>query len=170
MEPKAPIPLLDLKAQSAPLREAVDAAIRGIVDSQYFVLGHEVEGIEQEVVAYTGAAHAIGCASGTDALILSLAALGIGDGDRVLTSPFSFFSSASCAYKVGARPAFADIDPDTFNLDPESVRANLTDDVRALMPGVYSAHRAVTKNRRADRAADRSPPARSFLNHREVTE
>ena len=107
-----PVPLLDLRAQFAPLRDEIDSAIREIVEAQAFVLGPTVEKLEQEVARYVGAKHAVGCASGTDALILSLAAAGVGEGDEVLTSPFSFFSSASCAYKVGARPAFADIDSD----------------------------------------------------------
>jgi len=86
------------------------------------------------VARRVGSAHAVGCASGTDALILSLAALGVGPGDEVLTSPFSFFSSASCAYKVGARPSFADIDPSTVNLDPEKAEAAVGPRTRALLP------------------------------------
>jgi len=129
-----PVPLLDLRAQFAPLRELVYEAIRDVVERQAFILGEPVERLEAEVADYVGAPYAVGCASGTDALILALAALGIGPGDRVLTTPFSFFSTASCAYKVGARPAFADIDPDTFNLDPERVRDALTPDTRALLP------------------------------------
>ncbi len=129
-----PVPLLDLKAQFDGLREPVFEAIREVVESQGFVLGPRVEAFEQDVAAYTGATWAIGCASGTDALILALAALEIGEGDQVLTSPFSFFSTASCAYKVGARPAFADIDAESFNLDPESVEQAITERTRALMP------------------------------------
>jgi dTDP-4-amino-4,6-dideoxygalactose transaminase len=128
------VPLLDLKAQFAPLRDEITKRVRAIMDSQRFVLGPEVEALETEVAAYTGAAHAVGCASGTDALILSLAALDVGPGDEVLTSPFSFFSSASCAYKVGARPAFADIDPATFNLDPAKVEERITPRVKAILP------------------------------------
>lgn len=129
-----PVPLLDLQAQFAPLRDDVNRAIAEIVDSQRFILGEPVEKLEAEVAAYTGAAHAVGCASGTDALILALAGLGVGPGDTVLTSPFSFFSTASCAYKVGARPAFADIDEATFNLCPDSVEAALDDRVKAILP------------------------------------
>lgn len=128
------IPLLDLKAQYAPLRETVEQRVRAVMDSQMFILGETVERFEHECAAYTGAKHAVGCASGTDALILALAGLGIGPGDRVLTTPFSFFSTASCAYKVGARPAFADIDEETFNLDPQSAEAALELDVRAVIP------------------------------------
>jgi dTDP-4-amino-4,6-dideoxygalactose transaminase len=129
-----PVPLLDLKSQYAALRKEIDAAVLRVVESQSFILGPEVEAFERELAGYVGVEHAIACASGTDALILSLAACDVGPGDRVLTSPFSFFASASCAYKVGARPAFADIDPDTFNLDPARVEAALARDVRALIP------------------------------------
>lgn len=129
-----PVPLLDLRLQFSPLRDEIDEAIREIVEAQAFVLGPTVERLEQDVASYVGAKHAIGCASGTDALILSLAAAGIGEGDEVLTSPFTFFSSASSAYKVGARPAFADIDAKTFNLDPESVERSIGKRTRALMP------------------------------------
>jgi hypothetical protein len=125
---------LDLKAQYAPLREEITRAVTEVMEAQAFVLGPVVEELEREVAAHVGAGHAIGCASGTDALILSLAALGIGPGDEVLTSPFSFFSSASCASKVGARPAFADIDPESFNLDPGSVEAALRPATKALLP------------------------------------
>jgi dTDP-4-amino-4,6-dideoxygalactose transaminase len=128
------VPLLDLKAQFAPLREEINQAIQEVVEAQAFVLGPTVERLEKEVADYVGSDHAVGCASGTDALILSLAAAGVGEGDQVLTSPFSFFSSASCAYKVGARPAFADIDPNTFNLDPAAVEQSIGPKTRALLP------------------------------------
>lgn len=129
-----PVPLLDLKAQFAPLREQITAEVLAVIESQQFVLGAQVEEFENLLVDYTGAKHAIGCASGTDALILALAACGIGEGDEVLTTPFSFFSTASCAYKVGARPVFCDIDPITFNIDPDCVEDVWTPRVRALLP------------------------------------
>jgi dTDP-4-amino-4,6-dideoxygalactose transaminase len=128
------VPLLDLKAQFAPLRAQVNDAVQRVVESQRFILGPEVESLEQEVARYTGAEHAIGCASGTDALILSLAVLDLKSDDEVITTPFSFFSTASCAYRVGARPAFADIDPRTFNIDPERVEDAITERTRALLP------------------------------------
>jgi dTDP-4-amino-4,6-dideoxygalactose transaminase len=128
------VPLLDLKSQFAPLREEIDGALREVIEDQAFILGPTVEHFEREVAALVGVEHAIGCASGTDALILSLAALGIGSGDEILTSPFSFFSTASCAYRVGARPAFADIDPDTFNLDPAEAAAAIGTRTKALLP------------------------------------
>ena len=128
------VPLLDLKAQYAPLREPIDEALRRVIEAQRFILGPEVEAFEAEVARYAGVGHAIGCASGTDALILSLAALGIGSGDEVVTTPFSFFATASCAYKVGARPAFADIDPATFNLDPARLEEAIGPRTRAVLP------------------------------------
>ena len=129
-----PVPLLDLKAQFAPLRDQIAAEVLAVIESQQFVLGARVEEFEQALADYTGAAHAIGCASGTDALILALAACDIGHGDVVLTTPFSFFSTASCAYKVGARPLFCDIDPRTFNMDPARAEEAWAPNVRALLP------------------------------------
>lgn len=129
-----PVPLLDLKAQYEPLRSEIEPVLHRIVESQHFILGEEVEGLEREIAAYTGAAHAVGCASGTDALILALAALDIGAGDEVVTTPFSFFSTASCAYKVGARPRFADIEPGTFNIDPQKMEDAIGARTRALLP------------------------------------
>jgi dTDP-4-amino-4,6-dideoxygalactose transaminase len=129
-----PVPLLDLKAQFAPLRDRINEAVQRVIDSQYFILGPDVEALEKAVAEYTGALHAVGCASGTDALILSLAALDVGPGDEVLTTPFSFFSTASCAYKAGARPAFADIDPVTFNIDPARVEEAIGPGTKALLP------------------------------------
>jgi dTDP-4-amino-4,6-dideoxygalactose transaminase len=128
------VPLLDLKAQFAPLRDRINDAVRQVIDSQYFILGPEVEALENEVAEYTGARFAVGCASGTDALILSLAALDPGPGDEIVTTPFSFFSTASCAYRIGARPAFVDIDPMTYNLDPDRVEDAIGARTRALLP------------------------------------
>jgi len=128
------VPLLDLKAQYAPLRDDIDAAVRRVIEQQRFILGPEVEAFEAEVASYAGVGHAVGCASGTDALILALAALDVGAGDEVVTTPFSFFSTASCAYKVGGRPRFVDIDPRTFNLDPERLDEAIGPRTRALLP------------------------------------
>jgi len=129
-----PVPLLDLKPQFEPLREEIDCALREVIDSHAFILGPVVERFEADVASYTGATHAVGCASGTDALILALAALRIGPGDEVLTTPFSFFSTASCVYKVEARPRFVDIDPDTFNIDPARVEDAVGPRTRAILP------------------------------------
>ena len=127
------VPLLDLKAQHAAIREEIAAALAAVVDSQSFILGQVVARFEEEAARYLGGGHAVGCASGTDALILSLAALGIGPGDEVLTTPFSFFATASCAYKVGARPRFVDID-ETWNMDPGRLEAAATPRTRAILP------------------------------------
>jgi len=126
--------LLDLKLQYETIRDELDAAAAEVIRSQQFVLGPTVEAFEAAVAEYTGSPHAIGCASGTDALILAMAGVGVGEGDKVITTPFSFFSTASSAYKVGARPKFVDIDPLTFNIDPEQVAQALDGDVRALLP------------------------------------
>jgi dTDP-4-amino-4,6-dideoxygalactose transaminase len=129
-----PVPLLDLRPQLAQLRDEIYRAVHAVIESQSFILGSEVERFESEVASLLGIGHAIGCASGSDALILSLAALDVGERDEVLTSPFSFFASASCAVRVGARPVFVDILPGTFNLDPERVEAAVTARTRAILP------------------------------------
>lgn len=113
------VPLLDLQAQYRSIREEVREAVGRVLDSQRFILGPEVEALEAEVCARLGAKHAVGVCSGSDALVLSLMALGVGPGDVVLTTPFTFFATAGAISLVGARPAFVDIDPATFNLDPD---------------------------------------------------
>jgi dTDP-4-amino-4,6-dideoxygalactose transaminase len=128
------VPLLDLKPQLASLREEVYRVLHDVVESQHFILGPNVDAFEREVAAFTGARHAIGCASGTDALVLSLHALGVKGGDEVITSPFSFFASASCAVLLGARPVFVDIDPGTFNIDPAKIEAAITPRTKAIIP------------------------------------
>lgn len=112
------IPLLDLEAQHKPLREELLRAMARVVDSQHFIMGPEVKQLEKEIAAYTGVAYGIGCASGSDALYLALLAAGVGPGDEVLTTPFSFFATAGSISRTGAVPVFVDIRPDTFNIDP----------------------------------------------------
>lgn len=130
------VPLLDLRAQYDAIRAEVEEAVRRVFDSQQFILGPDVASLEQEISAYCGTRHAVGCGSGTDALLLALRALDIGPGDEVLTTPFTFFATAGAIANVGARPVFADIDPATFNLDPEQARAALErrPRIKALMP------------------------------------
>ncbi|MBV9507344.1 MAG: DegT/DnrJ/EryC1/StrS family aminotransferase [Acidobacteriia bacterium] len=111
------VPLLDLRAQHARIRDEVLAAIVRVVDAQKFILGEEVQRLEQELAPYCGAEYAVGCASGTDALTLALMALGIGPGDEVLTVPFTFFATAGTVARMGARPVFVDIEPATFQMD-----------------------------------------------------
>ncbi|MFV0442781.1 MAG: DegT/DnrJ/EryC1/StrS family aminotransferase [Planctomycetaceae bacterium] len=130
----APVPMIDLVEQHQAIRDDIHAAVLAVLDSQKFVLGEEVAALEQETAAYVDAKHAIGCASGTDALILALEALEIGPGDEVITTPFSFFATASCIERVGARPVFVDIDPVTYNLDPQAVAAAITPKTRAIIP------------------------------------
>ncbi len=120
--PMMKIPLLDLKAQFAEIRDEVMPLIDEVCASQQFILGDHVRALEAELAAYTGCAHGIGVSSGTDALLLALMALGIGPGDEVITSPFTFFATAGVIARVGARPIFCDIDAATFNLSPAAVR------------------------------------------------
>ncbi|MEZ5943997.1 MAG: DegT/DnrJ/EryC1/StrS family aminotransferase [Planctomycetaceae bacterium] len=129
-----PVPLIDLVEQHQLIRDDVMAAVEQVFDTQHFVLGDVVDQFEQEVAAYCDSRYAIGCASGTDALMLALRGLGIGPGDEVITTPYSFFATASSIARVGARPVFADIDPVTFNLCPQAVEAAITPRTRAIMP------------------------------------
>lgn len=122
------VPILDLKRQYQAIKPEVDAAIERVLVSGRFILGPEVETFEQEIAKYCGVNHAIGVASGTDALLLSLRALGIGPGDKVILPSFTFFATAGAVVNVGAEPVFADIDPKTFNLDPADVRRILVED------------------------------------------
>jgi dTDP-4-amino-4,6-dideoxygalactose transaminase len=130
----APVPLIDLVEQHESIRDDVLAAVERVFATQHFILGEEVASLEQEVATWCDARDAIGCASGTDALILALMALDIGPGDEVITTPFTFFATASSIERVGATPVFVDIDPHTFNLDPHAVAAAITSKTRAIMP------------------------------------
>jgi dTDP-4-amino-4,6-dideoxygalactose transaminase len=130
------VPLLDLKLQYAPLKKQMLAEIKAVADSQALILGPKTEQLEKAVAAYCGAGHAIGVASGTDAQLVLLMALGIGPGDKVLTTPYTFFSTASCIARLGATPVFVDIDPATYNLDPAKLAdaLNQTTNVKAIAP------------------------------------
>ena len=125
---------LDLKAQYATIREEVNSALARVMESQHFILGAEVEAFEKEVGAYIGARFGISCASGSDALILALLAAGIGPGDEVITSPFTFIATGGSIARTGATPVFVDIDAQTFNIDVNAVRAAVTSRTRAIMP------------------------------------
>jgi dTDP-4-amino-4,6-dideoxygalactose transaminase len=125
---------LDLKAQFAAIREEVMEAVARVMESQLFILGPEVRLLEEEIAAMLAARHAIGCASGTDALILSLLAAGVAPGDEVITTPFSFVATAGSIAWIGAKPVFADIDPETFNIDPSKIASAITPKTRAIMP------------------------------------
>jgi dTDP-4-amino-4,6-dideoxygalactose transaminase len=125
---------LDLKAQFATIRDEVMGAIARVMESQHFILGAEVRVLEDEVAALLGAKHAISCASGSDALILAMLAAGIGAGDEVITTPFTFVATAGSIARVGARPVFVDIEADTFNIDPNRIEAAITPRTRAILP------------------------------------
>lgn len=134
MKTTVTVPLLDLNAQYAPIREEILAAITRVCDSQRFILGTEVDALERELERSIGVAHAITMSSGTDAILAALMALGIGPGDEVITPTYSFFATAGCVARVGGTPVFVDIDPQTYNVDPESVRAAITPRTRAIIP------------------------------------
>lgn len=127
-------PFLDLKAQFASIRDEVMAAVSKVLESQQFILGSEVQCFEGEIAAKLGVKHAIGCASGTDALLLALMAAEIGPGDEVITTPFSFVATAGSIVQAGAKPVFVDIDPISFNIDPQKIEAAIRPKTRAILP------------------------------------
>lgn len=129
-----PVPLLDLKAQHATIRDQVVAAMMRVVDDQTFILGDPVEGLEHQVAELSNTRHAIGCANGTDAILLALRALGVGAGDEVITTPFTFFATAGAIHNVGAKPVFADIDAASFNLNADAAAAVKTSRSKAVIP------------------------------------
>lgn len=135
---QTPVPLLDLKRQYATIRDEVRSAIDRVCESQQLVLGDEVTALEREIFEYTGASETIACSSGTDALWLALAASGVGPGDSVITTPFTFFASASSILRCNARPVFVDVDPSTLNLDAAAVAQTLEKTpphkVKAVLP------------------------------------
>ena len=128
------VPLLDLKAQHATIRDEVVAAIMTIVDAQTFILGDPVASLERDVARLSNAKHAIGCANGTDAILLAMRALDIGRGDEVITTPFTFFATAGTIHNVGATPVFVDIEPRTFNIRPDAAAAARTSKSKAVIP------------------------------------
>ena len=129
-EPK----FLDLAAQNGPLQEQLIAAFQRVATSNRFIMGPEVESFEREVADYLGVEHAIGVSSGTDALLLALMSLGVGPGDEVITTPFTFIATAASVVRLGARPVFVDIDPVTFNIDASRIEEAITDRTRAVLP------------------------------------
>ncbi len=128
------IPLLDLKGQFASIRDEVLEAIHRVVESQYFILGPEVEALEREIADYSNCRFAVGLSSGTDALLAALMALNIRPGDEVLTTAYSFFATAGTVSRLGATPVFVDIDPATFNIEPSRIEARISDRTRAIIP------------------------------------
>jgi dTDP-4-amino-4,6-dideoxygalactose transaminase len=127
------VPLCDLSAQYRPLEGQIQEAVARVLASGQVILGPEVQALEREIAQYCGTGFAVGCGSGTDALLLALHALGIGPGDEVILPPFTFFATAGAVCRTGARPVFADIDPDTYNLDPHQVENKITARTRAVL-------------------------------------
>ncbi len=132
--PARRLPTLDLKRNYDRVRDEIRQAVDKVLESQHFILGPEVRAFEEEVARTLGVPHAIACASGTDALVLALMALKVGPGDEVITTPYSFFATASCITRVGARPVFVDIDPGTYNMDIGQVLESITPKTRAVIP------------------------------------
>lgn len=131
---KPAIAFFDLQAQHAAIRAEVLQAVESVLESQHFILGKQVEQFENEAAYYVGAPYAVGCASGTDALYLALCAQGIGPNDEVITTPFTFVATAGSIARTGAKPVFVDIDPDTFNIDPDLIEGAITERTRAILP------------------------------------
>jgi dTDP-4-amino-4,6-dideoxygalactose transaminase len=128
------VPMLNLPAQFKNIRDEVLSELHQVFETQYFVLGPRVKRLEEQMAALANMPHGIGVSSGTDALILSLLAVGVGPGDEVVTTPYSFFATASAIVRVGARPVFADVEEDSFNLDVKKAAAAVTSKTKALLP------------------------------------
>ena len=128
------VPLLDLRAQYQPIRKEIMAALESVCDEQAFILGARVADLEKDIQGYIGATHAVGVASGSDALLLALMAVGVGPGDEVVTVPYTFFATAGSISRLGARLVFVDIKPDTYNMDAARLEAALTSKTKAIMP------------------------------------
>jgi dTDP-4-amino-4,6-dideoxygalactose transaminase len=128
------IPFLDLKAQYLTVKEKIESAIEEVLEAQQFILGPKVEEFEHNIVTYSGTKYAVGVSSGTDALLISLMALDINPGDEIITSPFTFFATAGSIARLGAKPVFVDIDPITYNIDPEKIENAITNKTKAIIP------------------------------------
>ncbi|GIT29017.1 MAG: hypothetical protein Ct9H300mP1_10630 [Planctomycetaceae bacterium] len=137
-----PVPFIDLSAQHEPIADELLEAVTRVLDSGQFVLGEEVATLETEIASFCDSRHAVSCASGTDALVLSLMALDIGPGDEVITSPFTFFATAGAIHRVGATPVFVDIESDGFNICPEAAAAAINEKTRAIIPVHLFGHTA----------------------------
>ncbi|MFC1538111.1 DegT/DnrJ/EryC1/StrS family aminotransferase [Candidatus Latescibacterota bacterium] len=127
------IPLLDLKAQYDTLRDEIESVVKEVFESQYFILGPKVKEFEDKVAEYCTTKHAVGCASGSDAILLTLMALGIGPGDEVITTPYTFFATTGSIVRLGAKPVYCDIKPDTFNIDPDGIESLINEKTKAIL-------------------------------------
>ena len=134
------VPLLDLRPQLAQLRNEIIESVTNVIDSTRYIQGPEVEALEQEVAQYSSTQFGIGVSSGTDALLVSLMSLGIGKGDHVLTTPYSFFATMGVVLRVGAVPVFADIDPVSYNIDPEQIEKILQEDTEKKIKAIIPVH------------------------------
>jgi len=128
------VPFLDLKAQYHTIKEEIDRAVAEVIEEQYFILGPKVAALETAIAEYSRARHAVGVASGSDALALSLLAMDVGPGDEILTTPFTFFATAGSISETGAIPRFVDINPETYNIDPDQIEKAVTPKTKAIMP------------------------------------
>jgi dTDP-4-amino-4,6-dideoxygalactose transaminase len=128
------VPAMNLRQQYAAIRDEIEPVVRRVIESQMFVMGPEVKELEDELARYCGVARGIGCASGTDALLLPLMALEVGPGDEVITTPYSFFATAGSIWRTGAKPVFVDIEPDTYNIDPARIEEAITARTRVVIP------------------------------------
>ncbi|HKP67848.1 MAG TPA: DegT/DnrJ/EryC1/StrS family aminotransferase [Pyrinomonadaceae bacterium] len=128
------VPLLDLTEQNSSLRPEIEVALGRVLDTNAYILGGEVKELEKELAEYCGTKHAIGCASGSDALLLALMAVGVEAGDEVITTPYSFFATVSAITRLGAKPVFVDIEPDTYNLAVSQVRGVISERTKAIQP------------------------------------
>jgi len=128
------VPLVDLQTQYTAIKNEIDEAISKVISCCDFILGSEVKRFEEEVAAYCGARYAVGVASGTDALHLALLGCGVGPGDEVITTPFTFFATAEAIIHCGARPVFVDIEPKTYNIDPQKIEIKITNKTKIILP------------------------------------
>lgn len=128
------VPLLDLKAQYANIRHEIEPVLNGIIESQHFIMGPQVKDCEKAVAGYCGCSHGVGVSSGTDALLIALMAEGVGPGDEVITTAYTFFATAGSIARLGAKPVFVDIDPLSFNINTDLIEAKVTSRTKAIMP------------------------------------